>query len=101
MKKTTVIILILLITSISYAGSLYKTKSGYFASISEEYFNQAVSLVTDDDQEAFQQMVAAKKVFMLKANLSVYLVKYKWLGITRFRLYRDYNPISLVKRGHL
>lgn len=53
------------------------TKSGYLASVSEEYLDKAIDYVVAKDHAALQKLMDANLVFMLKGGLRVYIVDTK------------------------
>lgn len=86
MKKTIFSIIIILTASISYANTIYITGSNHVASVSYNYYKQAVGVVADGDKKAFDTMISEKKIFILKEGLSVYVVERKFPGTIKIRL---------------
>lgn len=72
--KFFVIFTVLLISASTLAGTtVYTTKSGYLASISEKMLDKAIDYSVAGDTAALQKLMDAKLVFVMKGGLRVYL----------------------------
>lgn len=77
--KRVVVIVFLFVTfaGLLMAQNVKTTKSGYWASVSEELLDKAMDYAVAKDYVAIQKLLNSKLVFELKAGLKVYVVDYQ------------------------
>lgn len=80
-----VVIATIFISSTAMCGELKITKKGYFASLSERDFDNAVMYVMDGDKQAVGKMISKGRVFVLKAGVGVYIVDFVFPGKVKIR----------------
>lgn len=94
MKKltiTTAIVLVsLFMAQAVFAGTVYVTKGGYIASISENYLKTAMTYAAQGDEVAFNKMERQRKIFVMKEGIRVYISDTKFFsGIVKIRVEGD------------
>ena len=70
--------------SLSAQQKTYYAKVGYVFAFDKETLNIAVKYVSQGDDAAFESMIKAQKIFILKENVEVY-VEGQTLSLVRIR----------------
>lgn len=81
--------------------TIYVTKDGFIAAISEEYLDEAYMYVRDNDSEALGKLVKMQVVFPLKPNIEVFIVDGTLLGKRKaeFRIKGERNTFWTVREA--
>ena len=81
--------------------SIYVTKDGYIAAISEEYLDEAYMYVRDNDTDALDKLIKIQAAFFLKPNVEVLIVDGTLLGKRKaeFRIKGDRNTFWTVREA--
>ena len=81
--------------------SIYVTKDGFIAAITEQYLDEAYMYVRDNDPEALDKLIKMQVAFPLKPNIEVIIVDGTLLGKRKaeFRIKGDRNTIWTVREA--